>query len=228
MYSGYGEEIESWDEKYLVTLTAPNVRANNLRQEIQKYQKIFRLCWMSLKRKKLDVKMVRSMEITYNEKRDDFHPHIHLIVKGKEVSQALIESWLQRNPTAKRVAQDMRKCDDNSINEVFKYSAKLSIKKKGQVSPVPAEKLDIIYSAISGLRMWSAVGIRSKNGIENKSDEELETRQSTLAFKRVDDLVNWEWAQSIRDWVDFETGEVLSEYEPSERAERFISQLEQS
>jgi|SRR5210317_1103943 hypothetical protein len=226
MYAGYGEEIESWEKKYFVTLTAPNVKGHNLRSEIMRYQKIFRLCWMSLKRKKLDVKMVRSMEITYNEKRDDYHPHIHLIVKGRQVSEALVEAWLKRNPAAKRVAQDIRECNDSSINEVFKYSAKLSIKKEGKVNPVPPEKLDLIFSSIRGLRMWSAVGIRSKNGVEEKSDEDLETKESTLAFKRMDELVNWEWAQSIRDWVDFETGEVLSEYEPSERAEKFIRQLE--
>jgi hypothetical protein len=149
-----------------------------------------------------------------------------LIVKGRQVSEALVEAWLKRNPAAKRVAQDIRECNDSSINEVFKYSAKLSIKKEGKVNPVPPEKLDLIFSSIRGLRMWSAVGIRSKNGVEEKSDEDLETKESTLAFKRMDELVNWEWAQSIRDWVDFETGEVLSEYEPSERAEKFIRQLE--
>jgi hypothetical protein len=73
--------------------------------------------------------------------------------------------------------------------------------------------------------MWSAVGIKSALKVQ-MDDEKLELHSGQVAFKRVSEFVGWEWVQAIRDWVDLDTGEVLSEYIPSERAETFIKKLE--
>ena len=225
MYAAYGDEISGWDEKFFVTLTAPNVKGVSLRGELQRYGKLWRACYKQIRKQGIEFVSVRSVEVTYNEKRDDFHPHMHCIVKGERAAQALMDHWMKRNPEASRNAQDLRQADDGSIQEVFKYAAKLTIRRKGKIDPIPPNKLDIIYQAMSGLRMWSAVGIKSAIKVQ-LDDEKLELQSTQEAFKRVDEFIGWDWMQSIRDWVDLETGEVLSEYIPSERAEKFIKKLE--
>jgi hypothetical protein len=225
MYSAYGDEISNWDQKYFVTLTAPNVSGVSLRGELQRYGKLWRACYKQIRKQGIEFVAVRSVEVTYNEKRDDFHPHMHCIVKGEIAARALIEHWMKRNPDASAAAQDLREADDGSIQEVFKYAAKLTIRRKGAIDPIPPNKLDIIYQAMSGLRMWSAVGIKSALKVQ-MDDEKLELHSGQVAFKRVSEFVGWEWVQAIRDWVDLDTGEVLSEYIPSERAETFIKKLE--
>lgn len=227
MYSGYGQQIEEWGEKYFVTLTIPNVKRSELRQELVRMSKVWRACYTKIRKQGIEFKAVRSVEVTYNPERNDYHPHMHCIVAGKPAAKALLQNWMKRNSGASILGQDMRRADDSTINEVFKYAAKLSIREKGKVEPIPAKNLDVIYQAMSGLRMWSAVGIRSANGELELDDEQMELRAQELAFKRTDEMVCWEWMQSIRDWVDLETGEVLSEYVPSPKAENFIKKLEE-
>jgi hypothetical protein len=50
--------------------------------------------------------------------------------------------------------------------------------------------------------------------------------QNTPTPKRVDEELMWEWGQAVRDWIDYETGDVLSDHEPSQKVERFVKKLE--
>lgn len=224
VYSSYGAQISSWDDKWFVTLSAPNVKGCDLRDELLRYGKIWRSCYKQIRKGGIEFSAVRSIEVTYNEARKSFHPHMHCIVKGEVAARLLLDHWMKRNPTSHLAAQDLRRADDDSIGEVFKYAAKLSIRRKGQVDPIPPKALDKIFQAMKGLRMWSAVGIRSDRPMND--DEKLELVSTQVAFKRVEEFIGWEWIQSVRDWVDLETGEVLSEYIPTERAEIFIRKLE--
>jgi hypothetical protein len=229
-WAGYGEEVSSWEDGYLVTLTIPNVEGKYLRKSLQDMHNKFHLCWLSLRRKGIETKMIRATEVTYSKKRDDFHPHMHVLVKGKESSVALLKAWLKRYPKARNKGQDIRKADKNSTRELFKYAAKLATDTRdedGMRSVVPPVKLNVMFEAMRKLRLWAAVGIQSAvNEVEQSDEEELDLNESTNAVKRVHEVVEWEWMQEVADWCDLTTGEVLSEYEMSDKVKVWVKKLE--
>jgi hypothetical protein len=174
--------------------------------------------------------MIRATEVTYSKKRDDFHPHMHVLVKGRQSSVELLRAWMKRYPTAKGVAQDIRKADKHSTRELFKYAAKLSTDTRdmdGMRSVVPPVKLNVMFEAMRRLRLWAAVGIQSavKQMLENE-DDELELNESTNAVKRSGEVVEWDWMQEVADWCDLTTGEALSEYEMSDKVKVWVKKLE--
>jgi hypothetical protein len=229
MISSYGEEVRSWgDNKFLVTLTIKNVTQSDLRSSIKGMAKDFRVCVKHLNYHHGKVKMVRSTEITYNRSSDTFHPHVHLLVQGYVPARDLMKHWVKITGSS-ILAQDLRKADEHSVLELFKYATKLVTEKKdenGKRVVVPAHAMHAMFSAIKGLRLIGAVGFKAKPDlVDEEGDFKLE--QSTNSPTRLGEFVEWEWIQGFTDWVDYSTGEVLAEYEPSERAKDFIKQLDQ-
>lgn len=129
-------------EKYsmlFITLTIPNVPGDCLRDACLKLNADFHRL---MKRKAYAVwkHNIRKMEITYNAKRDDFHPHLHMIAfvrpgyfkSGNYISQAkLLDDWRSATGDDRITQVDVRRCKDresgsNAILEVAKYSAKAS------------------------------------------------------------------------------------------------------
>lgn len=123
-----------------VTLTIPNVPACGLRDACLKLNADFARL---MKRKAYAVwkHNIRKLEITYNAKRDDFHPHLHLVVfvtgtyfkgGGGYISQAkLLDDWRLATGIDEITQVDVRRCKNretgsNAILEVAKYSAKAS------------------------------------------------------------------------------------------------------
>ena len=62
-----------------VTLTAPNVKGENLKDEITKYNKSFKKLVERIEIAKISKGYIRKLEVTYNKERDDYHPHFHCI-----------------------------------------------------------------------------------------------------------------------------------------------------
>jgi hypothetical protein len=226
MISSYGEEVMSWKKKYLVTLTIKNVERAELRSAIKKMSADFRVVVKHLNYHWGKVKLVRSTEITYNEEMDNFHPHMHLIVEGYEPARALMKHWVKITGGS-ILAQDLRKADENSVLELFKYATKLVSEGKdehGNRKVVPAQAMHDMFSAIKGLRLISAVGFKAKKEVQEEGD--LELQKTTRSPTRIGDEVTWEWGQEIIDWIDYATGEVLADYQPTPRAREFIRQLQ--
>lgn len=223
----YGDELKSWDKKYLVTLTIPNVSACMLRPAIKRMLADFRRITRYLKAKHPSVKMLRSLEVSYNGERKDFHPHFHCIVDGYDVGKHLLVRWLEQVKGTSSLGQDIRLADDASVLEVFKYAAKLSQECKGPDGKrmlAPAWALDEIFSALKSVRCLGATGFSVKK--EEPMFEEFEVVGNTPVIKQVGRSVDWDWEQKNRDWVDKTTGEMLTEYQPSDRMEEFISKME--
>jgi hypothetical protein len=233
-WSAYGDEVRGWgNDLYMVTLTVPNVSEGALRATVRGMHHAFTNLGRSLTRQfgKEGVKMIRATECTYSEVRRDFHPHMHVVVKGREVAVALLAGWLKRNPEASPLAQDMRKGDSCSVAELFKYATKLSSDKRdkdGSRKVVPGHALDTIFTAFRALRLWQAVGVKASNADDNAIDDtaEVTTDVGTPATTRVDESVVWVWCQSLTDWVDFTTGECLTGYEPGRHARALIAKME--
>ena len=68
------------DVMLLLTLTVPNVKANKLSERITLMQKAWKRLIERKSVKQICRSWFRSLEITYNESRDDYHPHFHVLL----------------------------------------------------------------------------------------------------------------------------------------------------
>lgn len=230
LFDAYGPTLRSWGDAHFVTLTIPNVNGARLhgavREMLAELPKIVR----GIRRTdRLDVKAVRKLETTYNPKRRDFHPHLHLVVNSGAVAAALVRRWLERFPEASERAQHIEKCDSGAIAELFKYFTKLTVKGlDGQHTAPPPHALDTIFRAVRGLRMFQAMGFVAPKAAVEADDELLTLDVGTVSpSRRREALVDWEWSGELTDWIDYSTGEVLSGYEPSEKMRGLVSRIVQ-
>jgi plasmid rolling circle replication initiator protein Rep len=181
-------------------LTIPNVPENQLKESIQgmiyNFQKI-RKCFH---KHKIPFVGLRKLECTYNPRRNDFHPHFHILVDGKQAAERLISEWLQRYTQAKRISQDLRKADEGAILEMFKYFSKIVTNKVVYVAA-----LDTIFQAMYKLRVYQPFGIR-------KVSEDIENIDSQVIKDLKTQETVWNWIEN--DWVDMNSGELLTGYTP--------------
>ena len=229
--NAYLPVLSSWSDPYLVTLTVPNCSGEELPGALALMQEKFTSCKRSIVRTHgLELIAVRKLECTYNNRRGDFHPHYHVIVNGQAQAELLRGLWLRRwQGVADAKAQDVRKCDENALGELFKYFTKLTTRtgaKGGGRGFVPVAALDVIFRAMRHKRVWQPVGFQLPKEVEESIEgEEIEV-DGTVAFKRATEVIYWEWFQTLNDWVDRESGETLSDYEPGERFRRFVGSIE--
>lgn len=139
----------TYDYEYLLlTLTAPNVKGDDLHDELKKYSKAFDQMLKRKKYKAIVQGFIRKLEITYNKKTDTYHPHYHVIIavnksyfKDKDLyikRDTWLKDW-QRAMKDESITQvDIRKvynkstvdtdltksCIQTGILEVAKYTAK--------------------------------------------------------------------------------------------------------
>lgn len=198
MINGYNrplEELAEADDLYFITLTAPTVKGRQLRAEIRKRLKAFQLIKDNL-RKNYGIKLVgiRKIEVTYNEKTNEYHPHFHFIQQGYNEAKALMNEWYKYFPKASSKAQDMRLIDvtnSNNLKEIFKYATKDVIKDE-----TTAKAQDTIYKAIEGRRIFQTYGSLKK---VKEPIEETEMRDDVdfISF----DMEIWKYDNSIKDWT---------------------------
>lgn len=209
---GYLPQIQAMPEKWFVTLSRPNVRASKLKAEFKHYTKTASLINRFLReKKKLKYSSLRKLECTYNEIRNDFHPHFHLIFDCELAARAFLGQWLERNPTALLdKGNDIRQADDNSVMELFKYFTKVVSKAKGSARNdyrIHISALDTMFQAMQGMRTFQPCGI-----IKSVSEEVAPTE--SLESGRADENT-WSWnGQDWQTWLDREfldqtTGELL-------------------
>lgn len=119
-----------------ITLTVPNVSREKLREEIECFNKSFKRLFETKEFKAFNKGFIRKLEITYNEERNDYHPHFHLVVavnksyfKSRDYmsKRRLLELWQRatRNPAITQV--DIKPCRMDTVKQIMElatYSAK--------------------------------------------------------------------------------------------------------
>ena len=131
--------IEAEEDKQFIflTLTAPNVPALELEQEIKDYNKSFQRLMQRKEVKKVIKGYARKLEITYNDQRNDYHPHFHVLIAVNKsyfnkpdqyISQSRwLELWQEAtgDPTITQVkVKKVRKNRGKEAAEIAKYAAK--------------------------------------------------------------------------------------------------------
>jgi hypothetical protein len=217
--SNYLPVIGGWSDAYLVTLTLPNVTAELLASTISEMLKSVVAISRAIRRTdRLPFRALRKVECTHNAERDDYHPHFHLIVDGARQASRIVARWLSAHPGASPEAQDMRPCDGSSLKEFFKYFTKLMPARSASGlprTPIPPGALNEIFLAMKGRRVYQPMGFRLPPAVPDDGDEDLDTKGGAAAIKRLGEVIVWDWTQQLHDWVDFESGELLTGYEPS-------------
>ena len=225
----YGPVLDEWgDDAYLVTLTILNRPGYQLRSAIQEMGKAFTSCKRSIIRTHgMDFEAIRKLEVTYNADRNDYHPHYHVVVRGHAQAIALQELWHKFAPTrTSESAQDIRQMDAGGRVEVFKYFTKLLTKDKetGKTKPPDPHSLDVIFSAIKGMRTYQTVGFKLSD-YQDPEDEKLLTESVDTILNHYGEEASYVWVQDYADWLCFESGELLSGYEPSEAWRDFVDAM---
>ena len=216
---GYGPIIAQFKQPYFVTLTIPNPTEKELRPEIRKMiSEIKKIQDLRRKHKQPLIKGIRKLEVTYNPDQNNYHPHFHIILDTEIVATELISAWLNRYPNAIFKAQDKRPAE-NPL-ELFKYFAKLTSKSKNDTIIISKGKmirleysypaaLDACFRAIEKTRIIQPMG-----GVK-MFNEDIEEIESVDINDINEELATWIFYG--HDWLNMNTGETLSGYEPSRK-----------
>jgi len=151
---------EEKKEFIFLTLTAPNVLAEELNDEIKHYNQSFQRLMQRKEVKQIVKGYARKLEITYNEERNDYHPHFHVLIAVNksyftDTKQYInrdrwLELWQQvtRNSLITQVdVRKVRNSKDDKVYEIAKYSAKDSDYLINQ------EVFEVFYKALKGKRL---------------------------------------------------------------------------
>jgi plasmid rolling circle replication initiator protein Rep len=146
MISAMMEYIRQVHNKEFVflTLTAPNVKADKLGEEITMFNKAFGLLFDQKEIRDMNHGYIRKLEVTYNKDRDDYHPHFHVVIAvnrgyfsgGRYIKRKRwLELWQKcmkdESITQVDVRKIKRKVDERTMTEGFdmreiaKYFAKV-------------------------------------------------------------------------------------------------------
>ncbi|EHL7275590.1 protein rep [Staphylococcus pseudintermedius] len=128
---------EEKKEFIFLTLTTPNVMSEHLEDEIKAYNHAFQKMFKRKKVNTIAKGYVRKLEVTYNQKRDDYNPHFHVLIavnksyftdKRYYISQ---KEWLNlwRDVTGideitQVHVQKIKQNNNKELYEMAKYSGK--------------------------------------------------------------------------------------------------------
>jgi hypothetical protein len=205
MINNYMPIFNQFRHAQFVTLTRPNVTAEQLPSEINDLIDTFKLMIHYLrgtpnKKKQIHAKGLRKLEVTYNWRENTYHPHFHLLVDTPGSARAIIKEWLFRNPEASEAAQYFREADSGSFTELFKYAAKIVVDKDMSIYAK-----DIIFQSLNNHRIYQPFGI---NKITSEDVEEIVSQAYGMLNPEAYKV--WYFNNSEEDWNSLE-GESLIE-----------------
>jgi hypothetical protein len=213
--NSYKQPMLDLGKLYFVTLTAPTISGSNLKKEIQKRIKAFQLIKDNLRKTyKIKLNGIRKIEVTYNEKTNEYHPHFHLIQDNLEATELIKALWLNQFPFADKEAQDIRQIDttnESGFIELFKYATKETNSKGKQYD---GEVLHTIYNSIQGQRIYQTYGnvkkIKApKTPTENEMEIDYVPEQNNI----------WYYEKSAIDWVTFDNQLLINTLEIKHKIE---------
>ena len=158
------------------------------------------------------------IETTYNAD-GTYHPHFHVLIEGLAPSTMLRSEWLRKTNGAIYQAQDVQRADEGSVMELFKYMTKFTSNDEDGNPKFNAQRMDVIFQANKGKRTLQPFGIKKAQISPIESENErlhdyLPERTETFVYDR-----------QIKDWTSA-SQELLSNYEPDEKANRYLHHIQ--
>ena len=185
-------------ELIFLTLTAPNVVSELLEMEIKDFNKAFKRLSEIREFKNICKGYVRKLEVTYNAKKNTYHPHFHVVIAVNKSyftdtkSYINQEKWLEmwqvakRNPKITQV--DIRKARIDDMKDVYEmatYSAKASDYLYSE------DTFDTFYNALKGKQLITFNGLFKEILKEIKVGEHSELIESDGEIYNKQLWFNW-------------------------------------
>jgi hypothetical protein len=223
--------IKAWKDIHFVTLTLKNIDKYELKNTMEVMQSTFvdikDMMNKRYKRKKGNKFLgIKKLECTYNHKTNEYHPHYHFIIEGKENAELLRSEWLSR--TAKKgilispKAQNVKRGNINSAKELFKYFTKVvtTVKgKSGNKHRIYLNSLLVMFDAFRGVRTFSKFGFKLPEASEEEISKEEELKEpDDVGFSSLDSYV-WKG----KDWYSIKSGNNLTGHKPSNLSMQIVA-----
>lgn len=189
---------EEKKEFIFLTLTAPNVSAEELNEEIKHYNHSFKKMMERKEVKSIVKGYARKLEITYNEERNDYHPHFHVLIAVNksyftDTKQYIsrdrwLELWQQvtKNPLITQVdVRKVRNGRDDKVYEIAKYSAKDSDYLQNQ------NVFEVFYNALKGKRLIVFSGLFKEAMTKFKNGELDDYKEKDMTKYVYAIMYNW-------------------------------------
>lgn len=209
----YKEYLESLPDLHMVTLTwrkdeGRGFADHELRDGIGEMQRIWQRTRAAIQRKGYKLQGFKKIECTVHKDRNDFHPHYHILVSGREVADMIQAQWLKRmGNKATQAGQHVRTILPDgkaaAIREVLKYC----FKDASENELIAPEHLHAMNVAFFGKRTHDAMGIRNVN-VEPAKYERLQAPNNDYPTHRV-----YKWSPHAFMWLDGDTP--LFDWRPS-------------
>ena len=227
--------LQNWfdeDKVYFLTFTVPNCKAEHLKDTIRSMQDIIKKIQQTLKKryqraKKPTIQGLRKLECTYNSLRKDFHPHFHVLVKGKAAAEAFMKQWMHRTEHLKTSskAQDISEANMQAGKELFKYFTKVITTEKSNGTNkrlIYAEAVHTIFKAIKGIRTFQNFGFKlpKEDKVQEQLSFELEVPQGGILEEQT-----FIWVQNNANWFCTDTGESASKNKVDEGMKEIVSNI---
>jgi hypothetical protein len=215
--------IEKMEEKWFLTLSRPNVVAAALEGEVKYYLREASLIQRHLREKReLQYSSLRKIECTYNAEADTYHPHFHFIFDNFLAADLFLQEWLSRNPTAQLdKGNQLKKADNGSVRELFKYFTKVVSKSKSKTPGgaitygIHLAALDTMFLALRAIRTFQPCGVIKAVSEEVEPTQAMDSGRDETHF--------WKWLKN--DWVNVETEQFLTGYKPEHQVQEIEKRL---
>jgi len=211
LINAYSFQLSEIEQKYFVTLSDVNVSEDELKTEIDNHIKASQKIIDVMRKRKTPLVGIRKIECTYNKEKNTYHPHLHLIVNGKENAEAVLKHWMVLHPMASLKGNKIKKADENSVIELFKYCTKILNEVDSKMT-FDAKSSDVIFQAMYKRRIFQPIGLKK---VVSEDIDELQSDEYEIEPSR--EVIGWHWHDFANDWVNMLSGECLTQYEPSEK-----------
>lgn len=228
MMNAYAPQLNEIKDLYFVTLTDVNVKADALKDEINRFGKNWTKIRNRINRhnKRNPHKMyrldgIRTIECTYNWKDDNYNPHTHILVSSKETAELILKYHFEYHPTAGAVGQHIKKADAGGLKELFKYVA------KGLTNDCySAQVQDNIYTAFKDRKQYYPFGNIKKTVDEDLTPDDLIGQIEHLGIDEEFEVAHWnDDASILGDWVTPQNVPLLGKWNDDKKTKKYIKMI---
>lgn len=232
MINKYAPRLDREEHLYFLTLTRPNIPADMLKAELDLYNDLWRTMTSSRYFKKFTKDGgigIRKVECTYNPERNDYHPHLHVLLSDYETAELMRQQWLRLNPESDPKAQDLSRVKNKGgYIEIFKYFTKLLAKDNSGKRFFDPIHMDVIFEAMSGRRVYTRLGTKKVWGCSEVTEED-EATIATLDYPegREGEMFKWLEMEDFYGYYSVETGDTLVELPKTSKLHNVLYECEQ-
>jgi len=230
MIKRYHPVLKEWSEPCFLTLTTRSIPAKKLEDRIARQKEVFNRIidkYEKRHKRKTGIKLIglRSHESNFNPQELTYNPHFHIITPNYEIAKTLNIEWLKAwGKKASHMGQKIDRVKDVELHliETIKYGAKIftdpEMKKgmEGKKYMIFARAYYNILRAFESKHLLSSFGFKLPTETEKKETEKKELKNTSRLI----------YLPEINDWINPETGSLLTGYAPNDELKKIMSNID--